>query len=60
MTKQIEFTINKKGAVTIEAKGFSGGDCRTATEAYEKALAGDVKKRKMKSVKELKQEVKVK
>lgn len=36
--KEIIITISPDGKVHVEAKGFRGRACKTATEAYEKAL----------------------
>lgn len=44
MSKKIEITIPLQGisqgkaAPSIEAFGYSGGTCKTATEAFERAL----------------------
>jgi hypothetical protein len=46
--KYLEFTIDKSGAVTVEAHGIQDGSCHRATENYEKAL-GVVQNRKLKS-----------
>jgi len=48
MKKRIEITIDEDGNPTIEAFGYSGGECRLATEPFEQA-AGSVKDRKTKS-----------
>jgi hypothetical protein len=37
MAREIVFTIDKDtGGVTIEAKGYKGPECKTATAPYEK------------------------
>jgi hypothetical protein len=46
--KRIEITIDEHGNPTIEAFGYTGGECRLATEAFEEA-AGKVKDRKVKN-----------
>ena len=46
--KAIEMTIDEEGGMTLEAEGYTDGSCRTATEAFEKAL-GSVGNRNMKT-----------
>jgi hypothetical protein len=46
--KQIIVDIDKKGNVKIEAEGYTGASCKTATEFLEKAL-GKKKKEELKS-----------
>lgn len=58
MNKKIEITIDEDGSVSIEALGYLGGECRLATEPFERA-AGAVTDRKIKSV-ECQEEEKVK
>ena len=36
--KTIEITVDAKGAVKVETKGFSGPACREASGAFEQAL----------------------
>jgi hypothetical protein len=38
MSKTIEITINPKGETKIETKGFSGNECRLASQFLENAL----------------------
>ncbi|PHS11668.1 MAG: hypothetical protein COA78_09135 [Blastopirellula sp.] len=38
MSKTIEITVSPKGQTQIETKGFSGSECRQASEFLEKAL----------------------
>lgn len=38
MSKIIEVKISPKGEISIETKGFSGGECRDATRRLEAAL----------------------
>lgn len=40
MSKQIKVTIDKVGRPTIEAIGFVGGSCKTATEGLERLFTG--------------------
>jgi hypothetical protein len=37
-TKTIEITISPTGQTSVETKGFSGGECRQASEFIENAL----------------------
>jgi hypothetical protein len=46
--KKIVITFDKKGKSTVEAFGFSGGDCLKATKDIEDAI-GKAEGRKMKS-----------
>ena len=45
--KRIEITIDKQGNPSIEAFGFTGGECKIATAPFEEA-SGTVAERKMK------------
>ena len=36
--KTIEITVDKDGRVTVETKGFTGGECREASRFVEEAL----------------------
>ncbi len=36
--KTIEITVDRDGRVTVETKGFSGGQCREASRFVEEAL----------------------
>ena len=36
--KTIEITVDEDGRVTVETKGFSGGQCREASRFVEEAL----------------------
>ncbi len=45
--KEIVVTIDKTGAIQIDAQGFKGKECEAATKAIEKAL-GTVTKRERK------------
>jgi hypothetical protein len=47
MSKRIEITFDNEGNPTIEAFGFTGGECKQATKPFEDA-AGKVVERKMK------------
>lgn len=47
MSKRIEITFDTEGNPTIEAFGFTGGECKQATKPFEDA-AGKVVERKMK------------
>lgn len=47
MAQSLTIDIDEEGNVTIDAAGFTGGACRTATEALEEAL-GTVKNRELK------------
>ena len=38
MNKTIEITISPKGETRIETKGFSGAECRVASQFVEQAL----------------------
>lgn len=38
MPEQIVITISPEGAVTVEAQGFTGKTCESATKAIENAL----------------------
>lgn len=38
MTKSIEIVISPNGETKLETKGFSGADCRAASQALEQAL----------------------
>jgi hypothetical protein len=38
MTKIIEITINLKGEISIQTKGFAGSSCRDASRFIEQAL----------------------
>jgi hypothetical protein len=40
MSKRIIFTVPKKGPVSMEADGFSGTSCLSATAPFEAALGG--------------------
>jgi fructose-specific phosphotransferase system component IIB len=48
MNKKIEITIDEEGDISIEAFGYTGGECRLATEPFENA-AGVITDRKIKS-----------
>jgi hypothetical protein len=48
MAKKIEFTVKEDGTVNLEAQGYLGGECRAGTEAYEKALGGEIVSRREK------------
>lgn len=48
MKKRIEMTFDEEGNVTIEAFGYSGTECRLATQPFEDA-AGKVVDRKAKT-----------
>ncbi len=37
-TKTIEITVSPQGATSIKTSGFTGGSCRDATRALERAL----------------------
>lgn len=45
--KKITITIDQEGNSTIEASGFSGGECLAATKSFEEAL-GKLSQRTMK------------
>ena len=45
--KIIEVTVDRKGAVKIEASGYEGGDCLKATKTLEEAM-GKMNKRTLK------------
>lgn len=45
--KSVEVVIDAEGNTQIEAKGYTDGSCRSATDAIEKALGG-VSTREMK------------
>lgn len=47
MSKRIEIVFDEEGNPTIEAFGFTGGECKQATAPFEEA-AGTVIDRKMK------------
>jgi hypothetical protein len=47
MAKSVEITITPAGKLTIEAKGFHGGECAKVTAEMEKGL-GVVTNRKLK------------
>lgn len=49
MSKRIEITFDTDGNPTIEAFGYTGGECKQATQPFEDA-AGKVVERKMKGV----------
>lgn len=53
--KKIVVTFEADGESTVEAFGFSGGDCLAATKTIEEAI-GKVGSRKMKSQADLVQE----
>ena len=36
--KTIEITVDEEGRVTVETKGFAGGECREASRFVEDAL----------------------
>ncbi|QDV35552.1 DUF2997 domain-containing protein [Tautonia plasticadhaerens] len=38
MSKVIEITVGPKGETRVETKGFSGGECRIASQYVEQAL----------------------
>jgi Protein of unknown function (DUF2997) len=38
VNKTIEITVDPKGQVRVETKGFSGGECREASRFVEQAL----------------------
>ena len=38
MSKVIEVIVSPTGETTIETKGFSGGECQSATKSLEAAL----------------------
>lgn len=42
MPEEIVFTIGKDGAVKVEANGFVGEACKEATDAFQRALGGEV------------------
>lgn len=37
---EVVFTIKPGGRTSVEANGFTGSECKSFTEAYEKALGG--------------------
>ena len=39
--QSIEFTIDALGNVEMEAKGYTDGSCKAATEPFRKALGGE-------------------
>lgn len=47
MSKRIEITFDEQGNPTVEAFGYTGGECKQATAPFESA-AGKVLERKMK------------
>lgn len=47
--KEVIITVKPDGTVQIEAGGYSGGECLSATKPFEEAL-GVVENRKMKPV----------
>jgi hypothetical protein len=47
--KRIEITFDAEGNPSIEAFGYTGGECKLATKPFEDA-AGTVVERKMKGV----------
>jgi Protein of unknown function (DUF2997) len=38
LSQTIEITVDTKGETTVQTKGFSGSDCRAASQFIEKAL----------------------
>lgn len=38
MTKSIEFIVAPNGETKLETKGFTGSDCRAASQALEQSL----------------------
>lgn len=48
MSKEIHVDISPAGKVTIDAKGFKGQGCASATEAIEIAIGGAAAKKKTK------------
>jgi hypothetical protein len=38
VTKSIEIIVSANGETKLETKGFTGADCRTASQALEQAL----------------------
>lgn len=38
MNQTIEITVDAKGEVTVQTKGFTGSSCREASQFIEKAL----------------------
>lgn len=49
MPKQVVYTIEEDGTVTIDAQGFTNEECQAATKATEEAL-GTVQSRRKKTV----------
>jgi hypothetical protein len=45
--QEIEIIVDEQGNVQVEAKGFSGADCKTLTKAIEEAV-GEVTDVKLK------------
>jgi hypothetical protein len=41
--KQVQITIDATGKVSIEAEGFTGSSCDTATAAFEQAFSKGAK-----------------
>lgn len=54
--KKIIVTIDKRGAVKFEAKGFEGRECLRATENFEKLLGGRILEQQMKRPEEMEKE----
>jgi hypothetical protein len=38
LNQTIEITVDPKGEVTVQTKGFTGAGCKTASQSIEKAL----------------------
>ena len=47
MTKTVNITVDPEGKSTIEADGFSGGECIDATQAFESMFQKTVRERQM-------------
>ena len=43
--KTIEITVDRDGRVTVETKGFAGGQCREASRFVEEALGARTSER---------------
>ncbi len=46
-TEELEILISPNGEVSVQARGFSGSTCLTATADLERALGGQVVERRM-------------
>ncbi len=46
-TEELEITISPSGEVSVQARGFSGSTCLSATAGLERALGGQVVERQM-------------